>query len=675
MKKLFMLLTITVVSLIIVASACASGLPSYNVIVVGAGTGGFAASISAARECAHVTLIEETDWVGGQATAAGVSTMDGGKEILQETPEGIYAEFIGKIEAHYQAIGKSIHTCYWGSDKICFEPHVGQAIMRQMLTDAGVILIERTIVTDILFGPDGAIAGVQTDQGKFYAHSIIDATEYGDVLGLLPDSYMIGRQIQDVTWIAVVKYYPDGVPDELIIKAAPPEYEQDVVKFRSIVTVDPVFGDVPVDHWAAAWIEQLADDGITGGCSAEPLLYCPEKPVTRSQMAVFLERVLHGRNYVPPPATGMFNDVSLDHWAAPWVEALANDGITGGCSSSPPLYCPDALVSRAEMAVFIERVIRGDSYTPPSPEGRFDDVPVDYWAAAWIEQLAKDGITSGCSDTSYCPKELVTRSHIAVFLERAMHWPDSYSPPTATGGHSGWPLEYPVSWTFHNAYRGIPDSSTPFNYTTYEGFITKTEINWANDWVVTPEAVLDRTARRDQMCRAKLHTLNFIYYMQTEIDSRWAIADDEGYDTPYNYENRCLPDEYAAVEVHFPLIPYVREARRMIGVHVLLASEIRYTSFDDAVAWGDYPIDFHGGRGDLDFEETWDIVNHDGGIFDIPARSLISSLYPGLFAAEKNISASRLANGATRLQPVTMSTGEAVGILAASWAESLAVGE
>jgi hypothetical protein len=54
-----------------------------------------------------------------------------------------------------------------------------------------------------------------------------------------------------------------------------------------------VFEDVPTDHWAAAWIERLAAEGITAGCSTSPLLYCPATPVTRDQMAVFLVRTFN----------------------------------------------------------------------------------------------------------------------------------------------------------------------------------------------------------------------------------------------------------------------------------------------------------------------------------------------------------------------------------------------
>ena len=118
-----------------------------------------------------------------------------------------------------------------------------------------------------------------------------------------------------------------------------------------------VFGDVPVSHWAAAWIEQLAMDGITGGCSTSPPLYCPGRAVTRAQMAIFLERAKHWPDvYSPPAATGtMFDDVPVNHWAAGWIEQLAIDGITGGCSTNPPMYCPENPVTRAQMAVFLVR--------------------------------------------------------------------------------------------------------------------------------------------------------------------------------------------------------------------------------------------------------------------------------------------------------------------------------
>ncbi len=113
-----------------------------------------------------------------------------------------------------------------------------------------------------------------------------------------------------------------------------------------------VFGDVPVDGLAAAWIEDLAARGITAGCGGGD--YCPDAPVTRAQMAVFLLKTLLGQAYAPPDPTGtVFGDVPVGAFAAAWIEDLATRGITGGCRASPPLYCPALANTRAQMAAFL----------------------------------------------------------------------------------------------------------------------------------------------------------------------------------------------------------------------------------------------------------------------------------------------------------------------------------
>jgi glucose/arabinose dehydrogenase len=50
------------------------------------------------------------------------------------------------------------------------------------------------------------------------------------------------------------------------------------------------FSDVPNDSFAQDWIEELFDEGITGGCDTNPLRYCPGNPVSRAEMAAFLSR-------------------------------------------------------------------------------------------------------------------------------------------------------------------------------------------------------------------------------------------------------------------------------------------------------------------------------------------------------------------------------------------------
>jgi len=187
--------------------------------------------------------------------------------------------------------------------------------------------------------------------------------------------------------------------------------------------VAPIFFDVPYSYWAWEWIETLYRNGVTNGCSTNPPMYCPEDAVTRAQMAVFLERGVHGSDYQPPAvgsSTG-FNDVSTGYWAAAWIKQLAADGITLGCGNNN--YCPEELVTRAQMAIFLLRAKHGAGYTPPAVGGStgFNDLSTDYWAAAWIKQLAAEAITSGCGSGNYCPDNNVTRAEMAVFLVRTFN--------------------------------------------------------------------------------------------------------------------------------------------------------------------------------------------------------------------------------------------------------------
>lgn len=184
-----------------------------------------------------------------------------------------------------------------------------------------------------------------------------------------------------------------------------------------------IFGDVPDTYWANGFIERLYNDNITGGCSSVPLLYCPNSSVTRAQMAVFLLRAKHGPAYTPPSATGtVYKDIPASYWAAKWIEQLAAEGITGGCGNNN--YCPENVVTRDQMAVFLLRGKHGSPYTPPEMTGTlFTDVPTGYWAGAWIEALANEGVTGGCGGGNYCPAAVVTRDQMAVFLIKAFNLP------------------------------------------------------------------------------------------------------------------------------------------------------------------------------------------------------------------------------------------------------------
>jgi hypothetical protein len=224
-------------------------------------------------------------------------------------------------------------------------------------------------------------------------------------------------------------WYVSGAPDENWDNDV--LHEMDVLTGSDFEAVDTsdlmpwIFSDVTDSHWAWQYVERLYKAGVTGGCGVNPRRYCPDGAVTRAQMAIFLERGIHGSTYSPPAVGGStgFGDVQPGHWAAAWIKQLANDGITSGCGNGN--YCPEASVTRAQMAIFLLRSKYGPNYSPPAVGGNtgFTDVDPAHWAAAWIKQLVAEGITAGCGNGNYCPESPVTRAQMAVFLVRTFNLP------------------------------------------------------------------------------------------------------------------------------------------------------------------------------------------------------------------------------------------------------------
>jgi hypothetical protein len=212
----------------------------------------------------------------------------------------------------------------------------------------------------------------------------------------------------------------------------------DIAFNRPIATFEDVwpasaFSGKSTTPFYQPWVERLVNANVTGGCNSAIVdfigvfdytyrYYCPNDNVTRAQMAIFLERGIQGSSFIPAVVPITFADI-FGHWAQYWIEALKLDGVTAGCGNGN--YCPENSTTRAQMAVFLLRAKYGAGYAPP-PVGvstGFTDVPVDYWAAAWIKQLAVEGITSGCSLVNYCPDSSVTRGQMAIFLVRTFNLP------------------------------------------------------------------------------------------------------------------------------------------------------------------------------------------------------------------------------------------------------------
>ncbi len=477
---------------------------SYDIIIAGAGTGGIGAAVQAARMGRSVLLLEETDWIGGQAMAAGVTSMDEGVTLVRE--RGLYRELCGLIAAHYQPLGINYLTAYWYGH-VGVEPRVGRHLLQVLLGDArgqGVLdLVLRSRVIKVARSGN-TVTGVEVESitpAGSETHTIaskvlVDATEWGDVIPLTGARYRVGnclndaidltRHVQDNTWCAVVKQYPQGVPDELLIKQAPPGYTDQVA------------------------------------------------------------------------------------------------------------------------ALFGKSLVNGDSADKSKP------------------------------------------------------W----------------------NWATFIGYRGMPDSARSGDSPP----ITRTHLNYNNDYRSTVAEIEDSAARTKTNREMRLKTLQLIYYIQHTLGKTdWAVANDEGYDTPYNRAeiDQWLverPDltPYRAILYHFCVMPYVRESRRIVGLHTLSAHEIERIpgpplQFAHTVALGDYAVDLHGSMTipylEPQFDQQADIPHKFGerglGPFAIPFECFIPEQIDGFLPAEKNISQSRMASGATRLQPHTLLMGQAVGAIAA----------
>ncbi len=165
------------------------------------------------------------------------------------------------------------------------------------------------------------------------------------------------------------------------------------------------FTDIAGSSFAAD-ILWLYDSGITSGCSATT--FCPDDPVTRGQMAAFLDRALH----LSSTATDFFTDDDGTTFEGN-INRLAASGITKGCSAT--LFCPTDTVTRGQMAAFLDRAF----HLPSTATDFFTDDDGTTFEGN-INRLAASGITKGCGPTTFCPTAEVTRGQMAAFLHRAL---------------------------------------------------------------------------------------------------------------------------------------------------------------------------------------------------------------------------------------------------------------
>jgi hypothetical protein len=119
-----------------------------------------------------------------------------------------------------------------------------------------------------------------------------------------------------------------------------------------------------------------------------------------------------------------FADVPFTHPLYVEIGIISALGITQGCDSEN--FCPDKTIPRDQAAAFIIRTL--GEFNPPTPAmQRFTDVPPSNPFYNFIDRMAVLGITQGCSPTTYCPADGISRQHAAAFVIRSL---GEVSPPT-----------------------------------------------------------------------------------------------------------------------------------------------------------------------------------------------------------------------------------------------------
>ncbi len=197
------------------------------------------------------------------------------------------------------------------------------------------------------YGASESITRVDVVDGPTFADVPCDYWAFGWIERFYKERVTAGCSVNPL------KYCPDSVLTRaqmatFIVKLL---YGENPVCANGILCKDtePYFSDVFPDNIYYRYIQKMKETGITAGCGKD--IYCPDRPITRAEMAVFIIKARRAVKY--NKSVPSFNDVPSYHWAYSYIEALNRLGITSGCGGGR--YCPDGLVTRAQMAVFLSK--------------------------------------------------------------------------------------------------------------------------------------------------------------------------------------------------------------------------------------------------------------------------------------------------------------------------------
>jgi hypothetical protein len=205
------------------------------------------------------------------------------------------------------------------------------------------------------------------------------------------------------------------IADGPVVPGAPDDFGDSTVFMTPVKFLTPRFADVPFPNVFLEYVEAVLTDGITLGCTANPLNYCPGDLVNRGQMAAFLARSVDGVE--PTACTGTrFTDVPSTNPFCAHIERVATLGIALGFVDGT--FRPADPVNREQMAAFLIRGVEGNPVGACAAQP-FTDVTVGNVFCKHIERIRDLEITLGFADGTYRPFDTVNREQMAAFLARA----------------------------------------------------------------------------------------------------------------------------------------------------------------------------------------------------------------------------------------------------------------
>jgi len=179
---------LTVVALVVAgAGECQGQQHSFDLVVYGGTAGGVSTAVSAARQGLKTALAEPRTQIGGRVSGGLAGTDLGKREVIG----GMSLEFYWRAGRHY-GLDRFSQELAWMP-----EPKVADALLREMLKEAGVTLLERHRLkekTGVVRQGARIVELVMENGARLRAKYFADASYEGDLMAQTGVSYAVGRE-------------------------------------------------------------------------------------------------------------------------------------------------------------------------------------------------------------------------------------------------------------------------------------------------------------------------------------------------------------------------------------------------------------------------------------------------------------------------------------------------